>query len=91
MQPTIGRIVHVKLTKELAERAHMVGWEKGFNNPHEEGQNLPAIITRIWPDEYGPGIPGINVTIFPDGNGTLWATSLREGTEPGTWCWPPRS
>lgn len=55
MFPTIGRIVHYRLTANdaetiLARRAATRGQSIG-NTPHE-GQVVPLIITAVWPEEY---------------------------------------
>lgn len=70
-------------------QAHITEWPF-VGNLATAGDVLPMIIARVWPDEYGAGVPGVNGQVFLDGNDTLWVTSVREGTEPGTWCQPPR-
>lgn len=108
-QPSAGRIVHLRLSKEQAEqinrrrttstaiyeRLQSGAWPAGaqahIGNIAAEGDIVPLLVVRVWPDEYGPGIPGVNGQAFLDGNDTLWVTSAREGTEPGTWFWPPRT
>ncbi len=91
MTPTIGRIVHYKLSANDAARINQ-NWRSGneTGNASTEGDIVPLIIVRIWPDEYGPGVAGVNGQAFLDGHDTLWVTSAREGTEPGQWSWPPR-
>jgi len=76
---TVGRIVHYKLNQWDADAVK-----------EREGAVLPMIVCRVWPHEYGTGVPGVNGQVFLDGRDTLWVTSVREGTEPGTWQWPPR-
>ena len=44
----------------------------------------------ISPKEHGPDFDGVNGQVFLDGNDSLWVTSAKEGTTPGTWCWPER-
>jgi len=103
MKPTIGRIVHYSMTAQDVEEAarrrvrgagHGEGWPAGaqahVGNPHSEGQLLPAIVCVVWPDEHGPDFDGVNAQVFLDGNDSLWVTSVKEGTEPGTWRWPER-
>ncbi len=110
--PTIGRIVHFKLTAEqakqinrrrtsgnlIADRIGQDKWPLGaqahIGNTASEGDVLPMMICRVWPDEYSEGIPGVNGQVFLDGNDALWITSAREGLEPsgpkpGEWFWPP--
>jgi len=31
------------------------------------GEHRPAIVVRVWPDEFGPGVPGVNLCVFLDG------------------------
>lgn len=92
MIPTIGRIVHYKLSATDALRING-NWRKGdgTGNASAEGDVVPLIIVRVWPDEFGTGVAGVNGQAILDGNDTLWVTSAKEGTEPGTWSWPPRT
>lgn len=91
MNPTIGRIVHYKLSENDAKRIN-TEWRtsNGRGNASTAGDTVPLIIVRVWPDEGGPGIPGVNGQAILDGYDTLWVTSAHEGVEPGQWCWPPR-
>lgn len=89
--PTIGRIVHYKLSEHDADRINgkrRNGDDTG--NAAYEGDVVPLVIVRVWPDEGGPGIPGVNGQALLDGYDTLWVTSAHEGAEPGQWSWPPR-
>jgi hypothetical protein len=102
-KPSVGRIVHYKLTEEQAEavnrrrvaRPHDPEWPAGaqahVGNSAHAGDVVPLIIARIWPDEYGPGFEGVNGQAFLDGNDQLWVTSVKQGTGPGEWSWPPRA
>jgi hypothetical protein len=89
--PTIGRIVHYKLSEQDVQRLGEAAARAGVkSNPHDVGQALPAIIVRVWPD--GTRAAGlINLQALTDGPMTLWITSIREGTAPGEWSWPPRT
>lgn len=98
MQPSVGRIVHYTLTEANAERINrrrtsedVRGAQAHVGNFARTGDVLPLLICRVWPDEYGPGVPGVNGQVFLDGNDQFWVTSAKEGTEPGTWAWPPRT
>lgn len=90
-QPSIGRVVHYRLTQydvdSIERRKTAAG---AVANPHTVGQVVPLDIVLVWPDEHGAGVPGVNGQAKIDGNFQLWITSAREGTEPGTWSWPPR-
>lgn len=100
MQPTIGRIVHYKLTNIDAEQINRrrvaqpasPEWPKGAvahsGNSVSEGDVFPMIITRIFdPETKGSAVNG---QVLLDGNDTFWATSRKEGDEAGNWFWPPR-
>lgn len=103
VQPTVARTVLYVLTEDDAKRinnrrganAKADDWPQGaiahFGNTHHAGQELPLVIVRVWPDEFGPNEPGVNGQVLLDGNDSLWVTSAKEGTEPGTWHWPTRN
>jgi len=103
MNPTIGRIVHYRLTGSDAEQVNRrrvvgassrEGWPAGaqqhVGNVAMAGDYAPMLIIKVWPNEFGDA-PGVNGQVFLDGNDSLWVTSAKEGTLPGQWCWPPRS
>lgn len=90
-KPSSGRILHYQLDAEdvqLIRDQRPVGERVG--NPVEVGDVVPLIVVKVWPNEFGEGVPGANGQAFLDGFDGLWVTSAREGTEPGTWAWPPR-
>lgn len=77
MKPSVGRIVHVKLS---AQCAHDIGGNA------REGDIAPAIVTAAFTEIC------INARILGDGPGApLWATSLVMGDGPGQWLWPERT
>lgn len=93
MQPTIGRIVHYRLSEQDAEfigqRRAARASREGVNvqtlgNAVRAGDVFPAIVTRVWPS-------GCNLQVTLDGADGLWVTSRTEGTEPSTWSSPPRA
>jgi hypothetical protein len=106
MKPSIGRIVHYRLTKEEADKMMQrrtdakeqsgqmqrarPGFQAHVGNPLSEGEAVPMIIVQVWPNEHGPDHDGVNGQALLDGNDSLWVTSAKEGEGPGTWCWPPR-
>lgn len=52
---------------------------------HNNGAvEAPAMVVRVFDDGK------CNLKVQLDGNDTTWATSVLEGTTPGTWHWPPR-
>lgn len=67
-----------------------VGAQAHIGNGALEGDVLPLIIARVWPNEFGEGIPGVNGQVLLDGNDQFWVTSIKEGSDPGQWSWPPR-
>lgn len=103
--PTIGRFVHYRLTADQATlmnarredavvnrqkmRDERPGFQAHVGNGCYEGDVVPLLIVRVWPNEFGDK-PGVNGQAFLDGNDTLWVTSAGEGSEPGQWSWPAR-
>jgi len=79
---------------EIAERIKSDKWPLGaqahIGNPHHVGQVLPLVVCVVWPNEYGPNYHGVNGQVFLDGNDALWVTSIKEGTDNGTWSWPKK-
>jgi len=67
-----------------------IGAQAHIGNVASEGDEYPLLVVRVWPNEFADGRPGVNGQVFLDGNDTLWVTSVGEGTENGTWHWPPR-
>ncbi len=97
MIPTIGRIVHYRLAIEdvVALTKGRIHPSRMRGNPMSEGDVVPMIVIRVYPDEFGPGLHGVNGQAFLDGNDSIWITSAREEgeprlQEPGTWSWPER-
>lgn len=103
MIPSVGRIVHLRLTAHCAEQvnkrrkdAQISQVAKGNSgvvahtgNSAEEGEVLPMIIVRVWGTPGAPteGTP-VNGQLLLDGNDTLWVTSAQQGTLPGQWSDP---
>lgn len=72
MKVNLGMIVFYQLTEEDKEKLRL-----GNNNVSDE---LPAIVTAVWSETT------INVKVIVDGeSGSIWKTSILEGTEPGNW------
>jgi len=101
MKPSIGRIVHYVLTGSDADAitrrrvfgaGHGDGWPNGaqahVGNPVAAGEHVPMVVVVVWPNEHGPDSDGINGQALLDGSDSLWVTSVKEGSEPGTWHWP---
>jgi hypothetical protein len=102
--PSIGRVIHYRPTEEQAaavnrRREHFASaqsreaWPPGaqahVGNRVRAGQPYPAIVTAVWPEEFGKDTVGVNAQVLLDGSDSFWITSVREGTEAGTWEWPP--
>lgn len=90
MIPTVGRIVHYRMTEHGAaqirqRRAASNGILVG--NPVNAGDVYPLVITRVWGDTEGSAVNG---QVLLDGNDTLWVTSATEGDGAGQWFTPPR-
>jgi hypothetical protein len=88
--PTIGRIVHYRLSDAdvdlIAQRRADTDAGGGvIGNSVATGEVYPANVVRTFGGDHS-----VNLQVQLDGYDTYWATSRREGTEPGTWCWPPR-
>jgi hypothetical protein len=103
MIPSIGRIVHLKLTDAQAlsinkrradARASAIGSTNSgaivhAGNAAHEGDVYPLLITRVWADEPTED-SGVNGQVFLDGNDSLWVTSAVQGVGPGQWHQPAR-
>jgi hypothetical protein len=88
---SVGRIVHYRLSRsDIINIAQRRGTDSTSNagNVSREGDIVPLIVVRVWPDEWAPGIPGINGQAILDGTDTIWVTSAPEGGRPGEWSWP---
>lgn len=100
VKPSIGRIVHYKLSEHDAEAINRrradysasgpanTGFQAHVGNRAEAGQVYPATIVRIFDPEGDSGTSNLQVAL--DGNDTYWATSRKTGDEEGAWSWPPR-
>jgi hypothetical protein len=96
MIPSVGRIVHIRLSAECArsinERRHdayhsgIVSTSQG--NDARENDIYPLLITKIWSGEPKEST-AVNGQIFLDGNDSFWATSVQQGDGPGKWFEPP--
>jgi hypothetical protein len=87
-QITRRRTTGASIAGRIKEEKWPLGAQAHIGNGHYSGQILPMIACVVWPNEYGPNYHGVNGQVFLDGNDTLWVTSIKEGTENGTWEWP---
>jgi hypothetical protein len=89
--PTLGQVVHYQLGDTdvnliIKRRVDLKAAGGGVvGNPVSAGEPYPATVVQVFGDD-----PYVNLQVHLDGYDTYWATSRREGTGPGTWCWPPR-
>jgi hypothetical protein len=100
--PTIGRIVHYRLSKADAteinrRRKHFKesppatwGYQAHVGNHAAAGQVFPADIVRIFSDNPDDKT-AVNLQVKLDGTDTYWATSRTCGDEDGQWSWPARA
>lgn len=102
--PTVGRIVHYRLSEQDAEainrrRADAVRNRQGIadaaagyvahsGNAASEGDVYPMIVVRAWGGEADSHVNG---QVMLDGNDTLWVTSVTAGDGPRSFFWPPRA
>lgn len=63
------------------------GHQAHIGNPAAAGDVCPAMVVR----RFDGNDVVVNLQVWLDGNDVYWATSRKEGDQPGTWCWPPRS
>jgi hypothetical protein len=59
-----------------------------YQPPYAPDTKLPAIVIKV----HG-GSSVVNLQVFQDrgGDGAVYASSIEEGTGPGTWSWPERA
>ena len=100
--PTIGRVVHYRLSEADAEAinqtrsrakalarvgALLPGLQAHDGNPVRAGDPFPMIIVAVWGS--GRDAP-VNGQVLLDGPDQFWACTRSLGDGPGTWSWPPR-
>lgn len=86
MNPSVGRIVHYKISKGQAlEAFNMKSEHQGLHsNPLSEGEVYPMLITKVW-DKEPTEISVVQGQVFIDGNFSLWVSSAKQGTEINQW------
>jgi hypothetical protein len=103
MIPSLGRIVHYRLTDRDVETINKrrddfashrgrdgytdTGYIAHFGNPPVPGQVFPAAIVRTWGNR---SASVANLKVFLDGSDDLWVTSALQGEHDGQWSEPPR-
>lgn len=103
MIPSVGRIVHFKITEDCAAQINKRRNDAGISqiastnsgaqvhvgNSAKGYDVYPMIIVKVWSFEPAEN-SAVNGQVFLDGNDTLWVTSAQQGTEPGQWHEPER-
>lgn len=93
MTPSIGHIVHYRLTEADADainhRRHPLTVSPREPNCHignsvREGDAFPAVIVRI----FDTSSDNVNLQVWLDGGDSHWATSRPQGDGPGAWKSP---
>ena len=89
---TSGKSIAERMKVQISQvetETPILGWPTGaqahIGNEAAAGQVFPAVSVRVWTPAMA------NLQVLLDGNDVYWATSRHEGTEPGTWAWPPRA
>lgn len=104
MDPTIGRIVHYRISDDdeaaiNRRRTHfhrmrdeMQGEKPGvqvhIGNRVTAGDIVPLVVTRIFANPKEGGPALVNGQVLLDGSDSLWVTSAGQGSQPGMWDWP---
>ena len=89
MKPSIGRIVHYKLSvydlAEIVRRRHELSRAGGAHLEMAADQVLPMLIVKVHGDHPNSAVNG---HVFLDGDDTLFVSSRLLGEAAGTWSWP---
>ena len=104
MNPSVGQIVHYKLTAQDAEQVNRrrkdadsnrqnhsdaaLGYVAHVGNFASEGDVYPMLIVRVWGTTPESSVNG---QVFLDGNDTLWVTSAGQGDDVRQWHEPARA
>lgn len=103
MIPSIGRIVHYRLSKSDAaqitkrrrdaNQSGVASQETGVvvhcGNDPREGDVYPLVVTRVWSyDQPAAEETLVNGQVLLDGNDTLWVTSVKQGDDLAQWSDP---
>lgn len=90
MKPTVGRIVHYRLSEQDVERINAMRADAGGSgNTHNVGDVVPLIIVRVWGSEETSAFNGRAILDGPHPD--LWVTSTCFGDGPRQCAWPPRA
>ena len=89
---TTGASIAARMKPETidwgAGSVEVTAWPAGaqahIGNEAVEGYEFPMVVVRVW------SATCVNGQVLLDGTDVFWATSVSEGTAPGTWHWPER-
>ncbi len=99
MKPSIGRIVHYRLSRfdaiSINKRRNDARSDRSASkaesgvivhvgNKVVAGEIVPMMITKAGPETL------VNGQVTLDGNDSLWVLTAVEGAEEGNWSWPER-
>lgn len=106
MIPSLGRIVHYRLSEEDATavnrrrhdaRMHLpehrdgaTGVQIHVGNPVSAGEVYAAVIVTQWGGESPTPNTSVNLKVLLDGTDDLWVTSASQGVGQRQWSEPPR-
>lgn len=98
-RPSIGRIVHYRISQREVEDWHIRRIGSGgryYGDTLRAGQVLPLMIVRVDSPVMTAGLPvTVNGQLFLDGNDCVWLERVPEAREqdpPGSgWFWPART
>jgi hypothetical protein len=89
-QPSIGRIVHYRLSEQDINDVFVKHGQIRGSQP-KVGDVCAAVVTGVFAAYRSVDAPpALDLRVFVNGPGDLWVTEKLEGTEPAQWCWPPR-
>ena len=91
MVPTIGRIVHYKVSENDVQHYTFRPMDHpSFNLPYP-GDVFPMVITNVNPDSDGV-VRTLSGNVIVNNGTMFWTGSVTEGLGdvPGQWFWPPR-
>jgi hypothetical protein len=104
MTPTIGQIVHYRLSERDAQDINRRRHDfSAFTRAYGENGNPGAtghvghFGNAVKPGDTFPAMivkvwdPSVNLQVHLDGNDLFWATSRTQGEQGGQWMWPPRA
>lgn len=102
MKPSIGRIVHFKVSENQAEAINRRRLDfakyRSTDPAYTDTGYVAHFGNKVQAGDVFPamivaawsGSANVNLQVFLDGTDTFWATSVIEGEHDGGYLWPPR-